>query len=147
MWSIRDDDLTLRSFHPDDEAALLAGRDDEWRRWLGPGDDHPAPTACIEIDDAVVGWVDSDPTATDVGAGETNVGYHVFAGHRGRGVATRALSLLLRRLADEGDLHTACLEIQPANIASIRVAEKAGFVRSGDGPGGHRYRRAIDPAP
>ena len=52
-WVVNDAEVVLRSFAADDEAALLAGRDGEWARWLGPGHAHPRPTACILVDDEV----------------------------------------------------------------------------------------------
>jgi RimJ/RimL family protein N-acetyltransferase len=119
--------ISLRAFAADDEAALLAGRDDEWRRWLGPGHDHPHPTACIVVDDEIVGWVDSDPDHPGLGAGETNVGYSVFAPHRGKGYATDALVLLVQWLESATELRTATLSIHRDNHASLRVARKAGF--------------------
>jgi RimJ/RimL family protein N-acetyltransferase len=142
-WVVGDGVVSIRAFTPEDEPALLASRDDEWDRWLGPGDEHPQPTACILVDDRVVGWVDSDRDHPALGPGETNVGYHVFAPHRGAGYATRAVRLLIRRLAEEGDLTTAILEVHALNAASLRVAEKAGFVRTGETPDGYRFSRLI----
>lgn len=118
--------LSLRGFDPADEVALLAGRDEEWRRWLGPGHDHPHPTACVIVDDEIVGWVDSDPQHR-LREGETNLGYNVFAPHRGNGYATDAVVLMMQWLKSEGDLHTATMSVDRDNHASLRVAEKAGF--------------------
>ena len=50
---------------------------------------------------------------------------------RGRGVATRALILLARWAVTEGGVERLVLTTHPENIASQRVAEKAGFVREG----------------
>jgi RimJ/RimL family protein N-acetyltransferase len=56
-------------------------------------------------------------------------GYWVGKDARGRGVATRALRLLTRWAAAEHDLARLQLIVEPENVASIRVAEKAGFTR------------------
>lgn len=120
--------VSLRAFNPVDEATLLAGRDEEWNRWLGPGHDHPQPTACIVVGDEIVGWVDSDPQNQRLRDGETNLGYNVFAPHRGNGYATDAVVLMLQWMKSEGDLHTATMSIDRRNHASLRIAEKAGFV-------------------
>ena len=130
-WVVSDGEVSLRAFAPEDEAALLAGRDEEWARWLGPGHPHPRPTACIVVGGQVVGWVDSDPSLAGLGPGETNLGYNVFAPHRGRGHATRGVQLMVRRLAAERVHTTAILQIRVGNGASRRVAEKAGFARTG----------------
>ena len=117
----------LRPFDPSDEAALLAGRDDEWRRWLGPNHDHPRPSACIVVDDEVVGWIDADPNSPQLAEGETNIGYSVFAAHRGKGYATEALLLLVHHLRTDERVRTATMKIDPRNHASLRVAAKVGF--------------------
>ena len=56
-------------------------------------------------------------------------GYWVGKEARGRGVATRALRLLARWAAEEHGLARLQLVVEPENLASIRVAEKAGFRR------------------
>lgn len=124
--------MRLRSFEPKDEAALLAGRDPEWAKWLGPGDPHPHPTACVLLADEIIGWVDSDPDHGRLQPGETNIGYSIFPAHRGRGHATTAVLLMLEWLADEGRVQVATMSIHRDNTASLRVAAKAGFVRTGE---------------
>jgi RimJ/RimL family protein N-acetyltransferase len=124
--------VTIRPPIPGDSAKLIAGRDSEWRRWLGPGDDDPHPTACILVAGEVVGWVDADPTATHLQPGEVNVGYNVFAPHRGKGYASRAVELLIQYLRESTPFHTASLSIDSDNAASLAVAARTGFVPSGD---------------
>lgn len=125
---------------------LVAGRGEESRRWLGPGDDDPKPTACIVVDGVIVGWVDYDTEHDWLGPGEANVGYGVFARHQGKGYATRALLLLLRHLATTADVRTATLSIDPANDRSLRVAERAGFVDQGM-RGSSRYFTTVVASP
>ena len=56
-------------------------------------------------------------------------GYWVAREARGRGVATRALRLLSRWALGEHGLARVQLIVEPENVASIRVAENAGFQR------------------
>src|SRR4051794_6676427 len=95
--------VTLRAPAAGDAARLVAGRDAEFRRWLGPGSAAPAPYACVWVDDELVGWVDYDTDREHdwLGAGEVNVGYSLLAPARGKGYASRAVELLLRDLADD----------------------------------------------
>jgi RimJ/RimL family protein N-acetyltransferase len=86
-------------------------------------------------------WVDgsSHPYAiVDAGTGEflgsievrpSNgvIGYWVMRSARGRGIATRALTLICEHYRDRG----LWLTTHPDNVASQRVAEKVGFRRAG----------------
>jgi RimJ/RimL family protein N-acetyltransferase len=60
-----------------------------------------------------------------------HIGYWVASDARGRGIATRALETLCRWAIDELGLKRLELVTDPRNIASQRVAEKAGFRREG----------------
>jgi RimJ/RimL family protein N-acetyltransferase len=70
--------------------------------------------------------------AIDVRLGdEGSIGYWTGPWARNRGVATKALSLLSQWALDEGGVRRLLLLTHPANRASQRVAEKAGFRRVG----------------
>lgn len=126
-WPSTDGVVTLRPPQDGDAHVLIAGRDAEWERWIGPGDPQgPRPTACIVVDDQIVGWVDYDTDAASVGPGEANVGYNVFASQRGRGYATRSVRLLFDFLREETDVQVAQLMIGEANVASLGVARALG---------------------
>jgi RimJ/RimL family protein N-acetyltransferase len=75
------------------------------------------------VDEAVVGSFSTF---------DAEIGYWVSPDTRGRGIATRGL-ILLRDWAHEALGHDRLeLQIRPDNAASRRVAEKAGFVDSGE---------------
>jgi RimJ/RimL family protein N-acetyltransferase len=62
---------------------------------------------------------------------EVELGYIVHPAARGRGVATQGLVLLTRWAFDELGALRAYLFIDSENVASLRVAERAGYVREG----------------
>ena len=67
----------------------------------------------------------------DLDDGAAEVGYRVAERVAGRGVATQALSDLCRKAARDHGLRTLTAGTAPANVASQRVLEKAGFVATG----------------
>jgi RimJ/RimL family protein N-acetyltransferase len=139
--------VTIRPPVPGDTEVLVAGRDEVFRRFLGAGSRSPQPTACIVVGDEVVGWVDYDADRSWLLPGEVNVGYNVFADHRGRGYASRALELLLHHLAGSTECNTATLLIDPRNERSLAVAARTGFKRCGDLNGNPYFKRSIAPRP
>jgi [ribosomal protein S5]-alanine N-acetyltransferase len=91
---------------------------------------HTNFAICVEpLDGAVgsigVGW-------GEIEEGVAEVGYWVAAEARGRGVATSATQLVARwAFESEPRLERLQLRADVANVASNRVAEKAGFTREG----------------
>jgi RimJ/RimL family protein N-acetyltransferase len=70
--------------------------------------------------------------AVEVRLGEVgSIGYWVAASARNRGIATRALTLLARWALLKAGVERLELTTHPENVASQRVAEKAGFTREG----------------
>jgi RimJ/RimL family protein N-acetyltransferase len=104
-------------------------------------------TAWVERCEQVLTNGSADPYAiADVATGDMlgvieispdgSVGYWVSARFRGRGIATRALSLL----CDAHPGRRLWLTTHPENGASQRVAVKAGFRRTGVVSGGEPFR-------
>jgi RimJ/RimL family protein N-acetyltransferase len=69
-------------------------------------------------------WLDLDQSVTEIG-------YWVRAEARGRGVATRATTLVARWAIDVCGMQRVQLRADAKNLASQRVAERAGFEREG----------------
>jgi RimJ/RimL family protein N-acetyltransferase len=135
--------VTVRLRRDADLAAIAAARDDpEARRWL---DDAPtdAPRSASEIAEfwqsgaaapLMIAAADTDRPCGLINLqfrsdDEATVAYQVFPAHRGHGVAARALELLTGWAFHDLRLSRLLLEIDEANAASIRVAQKCGFVR------------------
>lgn len=142
--------ITIRPPHPGEAEALIAGRDVEFHRFLGEGDPEPKPLGCIElggngVGDNVIGWVDYDLDRSWLKPGEVNVGYNVFAPHRGRGYATRAVQLLMHHLAVDTDHRVATLLIDAKNSRSLALADRARFPRVPDLDGHPYFKRPVPP--
>jgi RimJ/RimL family protein N-acetyltransferase len=137
--------VLLRSPEPGDAATLIAGRDEAFFRWIGPGSPTPQPTRCIVVDGEVVGWVDYDADRDWLAPGEVNVGYNVFPAHRGKGYATRAVQLLMHHLALRADHHTATLLIAPDNANSLAVAQRCRFAPNGVVEASRYFTRSVPP--
>jgi len=137
---LEDDVVRLRSFEESDVPAIVAAcQDPEIPRWTS------VPSPYTEAD--ALAWLESDEEETfalvdrtsdellgSIGVrffdgGVAEVGYWVKSEARGRGVATRALRLVSRWALLERDVRRFQLRAEPGNVASQRVAEKAGFAR------------------
>jgi aminoglycoside 6'-N-acetyltransferase len=141
--TLSDGVVLIRAPAPGDAAILVAGRDEVFHRFMGEGAEHPRPTACVVVNDEIVGWVDYDVDRTWLLPGEVNVGYNVFAPHRGKGYATRAVELLLQHLAEDTAFDTATLLIDSDNERSLALARRALFDAHGELDGNRYWKRPI----
>jgi len=135
--------VTIRAPVPSDIPLIIAARDDEHRRWLGPGSNHPGPSTCVVVEGETVGWVDYDHDREHdwLNGDEVNLGYFIFPGHRGKGFAARAVELLLAHLAAATPYRTASALIDSQNVRSLAVARRCGFELVGKLEGGKLYFR------
>ena len=137
--------VVIRPPEPGDPATLVAGRDEAFHRFLGQGDEQPRPTGCIVVDDEVAGWVDYDADRAWLRSGEVNVGYNVFAPHRGQGYGSRAVQLLMHHLAVDTEYEVATLLIHPENERSLALATRTRFSVCGDLDGSRSFKRPVPP--
>lgn len=128
---VTDGIISLRLPGGADVPLIIAARDEEFRKWLGPGSDNPRPTACILVGYEVVGWVDYDHDHDHdhdwLAPEEVNIGYFVFAKHRRKGYAARAVELLLGYLRDKTGYTVASVLVHPENEPSLGVARRCQF--------------------
>jgi RimJ/RimL family protein N-acetyltransferase len=146
---LTDGTVVLRLLRDDDLPAIVAAAQDpetqrwtavpsrytvrEGRRWLAQSRKawKAGETATFAIADArsdeYLGAIDLRSGPWPVG----EVGYAVAPKARGRGVAARALALLARWAVRDLGLVRVQVRTDAANLASQRVAERAGFVREG----------------
>lgn len=67
---------------------------------------------------------------------EYELSYHVYTSeHRGKGLATEAVNLMVRYLFESKRMNRIRLVIHPNNAASRRIAEKCGFTHEGTARG------------
>jgi RimJ/RimL family protein N-acetyltransferase len=76
-------------------------------------------------DGAFLGW--AGIVELDLEHGQGEIGYLVAPAARGRGIAPRAVALLTRWGFDELGLERLELRIDPENVPSGKVAERAGY--------------------
>ena len=135
LREVQEGDLPLLFLHQlDPEASRMAAfppRDREaffahWRKILA---DDAGLVRAVLADEEVAGHV----CAFDMD-GQREVGYWIGREHWGRGIATRALEAFLR-LERTRPLHA---HVARHNLGSIRVLEKCGFARAGEGRGAIR---------
>lgn len=147
---LRTERLTLRAPSLDDaDAIVAAGADEITQQWLPLPNPYRrehavsfvtefAPSVlaggtgvirAIELDGELAGMIDLK--GADWRSRETEIGYWAAPAFRGRGVLTEATAGLARWALTEQSFERVVLRIAPGNKASIRVAEKAGFVYEG----------------
>lgn len=68
---------------------------------------------------------------TDERAGRADIGYWISSDRAGRGLMTEAATAVLDFAFNQVGVHRVELRAAPDNIASIRVAEKLGFIKEG----------------
>lgn len=138
---LQDGDVVLRPFVDADVPAIVAAcRDPEIPRWTSvpspyteedarrflAGAPNAHSFAVVDADDdGLLGCVGYQL----LNHSRATFGYWVVREARGRGVATRALRLVSRWAMREHALARVQLIVEPDNVASIRVAENAGFQR------------------
>jgi RimJ/RimL family protein N-acetyltransferase len=149
---LRDGVVVLREWREDDVPAIAAACSDaETARWL---DQIPQPYTERDARDYLAstrrGWREGTIASFAIADAETGeafgsisihwvdhehavgeVGYWVGPRARGRGIATRAVRLVSRWGIEECHLRRLQLRADVENLASQRVAEKAGFTREG----------------
>lgn len=149
--TLRDGDLVLRPKRREDLDAITAAcQDPEIPRWTFVPSPYTRADAeayfehsakevaegrainllAVDSQDRLLGSFGLMELDREPGYGE--IGYWVVAEARGRGVATRAVRMLADWARDELRLTT--IEVLPHkdNLPSRRVAEKAGFVETGE---------------
>jgi RimJ/RimL family protein N-acetyltransferase len=141
--------VTLRPFRTADIPDIVAAcRDPEIPRWTRVPDDYTeadaqaflamaaegreAGTAIVlAVCDAVSGGLLGATGIHGIGEGTGEIGYWIRREARGRGIAPRSVRLVSRWALTQVGLARLELLAEPANPASQRVAEKAGFTREG----------------
>lgn len=102
---------------------------DERREWLETRQQAGRPVLIAERDSAVAGYASYGPWRAKTGYRFTmENSVYVHPEHRGHGVATALLPVLIER-ARADDVHSIMAGIEASNAASIALHERFGFVR------------------
>ncbi len=146
--TLTDGVVTLRPWRDDDVEAAVAGHDEEIAHWFGfpvvtptaeaqraaierwrkgYADGRSVVAFVIEVDGSLVGQID----VRDVGEHTGQLSWLLYAGHRGRGYATRAVRLLGDYAFAELGLTRVEAKVEPGNTRSVRVATRSGMRREG----------------
>ncbi|HSK45290.1 MAG TPA: GNAT family protein [Candidatus Binatia bacterium] len=158
--------IFLRPLDEEDATEHLAGEDEEMAKWVSGGRSTPAtveafirnnqeswrsggPRRAFGVFDCasnrLAGFIEVN-LARLVEPGQVNVSYGVFRKWRRQGVALRAINLMDEYLQTATEARQMVLRIAPANTASLKLAEKAGFTFCGlfDEPEGRMARYVKD---
>jgi RimJ/RimL family protein N-acetyltransferase/ADP-ribose pyrophosphatase YjhB (NUDIX family) len=145
---LRDGDVTLRPWTFHDVDTARPQHDEEIAHWFGfpavipsekvqrqaierwhrdYADGRKVVSFVLEHHGLVAGTVE----VRQRGNGNGELSWAVFPDHRGQGVATRGLRLLIRYAFEELGLHRLTAYIEPDNRASLRTAGRVGLRREG----------------
>jgi RimJ/RimL family protein N-acetyltransferase len=147
LREVMDSDLPIFFEHESDpDARYMAAFTSENRNdreafmahWAKIRSDSANVTRTILVDGQVAGNIGSWPEVDASGESTREVGYWLGKAYWGKGIATRALSLLLRELPTRPLFAHAAKD----NLASIRVLEHCGFTLREEGVYYSQARRA-----
>jgi ribosomal-protein-alanine N-acetyltransferase len=85
---------------------------------------------CRLVDGAIVGAINLSEIVRG-GFQSAYLGYYVGAAFARQGFMTEALQLMLKYSFNELKLHRLEANIQPANVASVALVKRSGFIREG----------------
>ncbi|MFF1817318.1 GNAT family N-acetyltransferase [Kribbella sp. NPDC058245] len=139
--------IELRPLTAADAEAHCAGEDELTVRWLTGGYGDAEGTAeffeglaanasagvgkrgfGVWMDGRLCGYVDYTPDLDDgIEPDDVALAYAVHPWARGQGVAVEAVRLICDVLRAEGIGTRAAIRVEPENVGSVRVAQKAGF--------------------
>jgi RimJ/RimL family protein N-acetyltransferase len=143
--------IFLRPQTIEDAADHLAGEDEEMAKWANGGRSTLStveafirnnqdnwqtggPRRSFGVfhcaSNRLIGFIEVN-LARVVNPGEVNVSYGVFPQWRRKGLALRAIDLMDQYLRTATEARQIVLRIFPANTASLKLAEKAGFTFQG----------------
>ncbi len=145
---LSDGEVVLRPMTLEDAPAHLAGEDEEQVRWLSGGvSTQESVRAWIRANldswetggprrnfgvravarGDLVGMVEANLDVAGLAPGVANVAYALYPRARHRGLATRAVRLLCEYLPSAGVAHTAVIQVEHGNRASLALPPRAGF--------------------
>lgn len=136
--------ITLRTFHPEDQAQMLEiltsnlvnqtymlpdfeKKEDAiplFNRLMNLSNDSSRFVRCIDLDDTAIGFLND----VEIKDGSIELGYVIHPEFHNKGYMTRALKLAISALFDLGYKRVICGAFEQ-NKASQRVMEKAGMLR------------------
>ncbi|MGC2695386.1 MAG: GNAT family N-acetyltransferase [Candidatus Angelobacter sp.] len=140
--------IFIRPLDAEDAADHLAGEDEEMAKWVSGRRSTPAtveafirknqeswrsggPRRAFGVFDCasnrLVGFIEVN-LARLVEPGQVNISYGVFRQWRRQGIALRAINLMDEYLRTATEVRQMVLRIAPTNTASLKLAEKAGFI-------------------